>query len=138
MLQGLPRTREEIRQQLEGGYGVGRPVVTPRFDEAGPFSEGVAVVRVDHQTIFVDGAGNPAFSETFRAARPFSDGLAAVRIEYHWVYIRRSNAEVVIDREFKGAEAFEGGLARVYFGGEDNPRIGYIDRTGAYVWYPTR
>jgi hypothetical protein len=37
------------------------------------------------------------------------------------------------------ADAFEGDLARVIVGEEfDSYQYGYIDRTGEYVWQPTR
>ena len=117
----------------------GRPAIPPRYDHAAPFAEGAAVVEQDHDVFFIDPDGQRLFGGAlFHEAHSFSEGLAAVRPERDWVYIRRRDGAVAIEREFTAIEPFDGGLARVFLGHGEHQRLGYIDRDGAYVWYPTR
>jgi hypothetical protein len=55
----------------------------------------------------------------------------------NWLYIDLETGRLALDREFIGAEEFESGIARVAVGDRNDPRIGYIDHTGQYIWYPT-
>ena len=87
--------------------------------------------------MYIDKQGNRAYPHEFEAAFPFSQGLAAVRVERHWVYMNRASGEQAFTGEYDRAEAFADGIARVYLGRGENPRVGYIDRNGEYVWFPT-
>ena len=88
--------------------------------------------------LFINTNGQRAFEGEFQNARSFSEGLAAVRLENRWTFIRQSDGVVAFEKDFVSVENFEGGLARVYPDYGDDPRIGYIDRNGDYVWYPTK
>ena len=78
----------------------------------------------------------------FAAAEPFSEGLAAVAVytgtsqgrdaPAKWGYIDHRGA-IVIKPQYDEAHPFRGGLAQV---GIDF-KLGYIDRSGRYVWPPT-
>ena len=62
----------------------GTVVINPQFDEAGSFSEGLAVVRIGDYEMgkygFIDKTGSVVINPQFDEAGSFSDGLAAVRI----------------------------------------------------------
>ena len=98
---------------VDGKWGyidhTGTIVVTPQFDLAWHFSEGLAFVRIGGRDNgkwgCIDKTGkyiiNPQFDDTWS----FSEGLAAVKI---------------------GGRFFE-----------EEGKGGYIDKTGKYVWEPT-
>jgi hypothetical protein len=71
-------------------------------------------------------------------AWPFSEGLAVVVDEhFRWGYIDRAG-QVVIEPLFDEAGPFRGELARVEIKVRDGRMAGYIDRTGRYVWEPSK
>lgn len=116
----------------------GTVVIPPRFASAGAFGQGLAAVGLDDHTVaFVDQAGAVVIPGPFEEALPFADDLAAVRIRRRWTYIRRSDGVVAFSRLYDRAEPFTGGIARVYFGRDDDLRVGYIAADGTYRWYPT-
>jgi len=46
--------------------------------------------------------------------------------------------KLVIQPQFDGAAPFSDGLAKVGMGKYPDTKIGYIDKTGKYVWEPTK
>ena len=58
----------------------GKVVIKPRFDQAYPFTEGVAAVRIGNKAGFIDPSGQPVAPFRFNTASPFSDGLAEVSV----------------------------------------------------------
>jgi len=99
----------------------GRIVVKPRFADAQPFSEGLAAV-----------------AETRTVDTPHDDGTETVRTFRKWGYIDRTG-RTVIDMQFDTAGPFQNGVARVEIGDDWHDRsIGYIDKTGRYVWQPRK
>jgi hypothetical protein len=66
----------------------------------------------------------------------FSDGLAAVKLNGKWGYIDK-DGKTVISPQFDQAVPFQNGLAQVVVRSSP-PKFGYIDRTGKYIWEPTR
>ncbi len=109
----------------------GKVVVTPQFDAAERFHEGLAAVRLKHRLAFIDSSGAIAISTDFDVTGfnlspfRFSEGLAPVPVAKKWGYIDK-HGTLVIPAVFSDANAFSEGLARVESGG----KIGYIDRTG--------
>jgi WG containing repeat len=67
-----------------GKYGYidrsGKMVIPPQFKEAGSFSEGLAIIRLnDKEWGYIDTSGKLVINgEEFGLAREFSEGLAAV------------------------------------------------------------
>jgi hypothetical protein len=86
---------------------------------------------------FIDNAGLLVIPTQFRDVRQFSEGLAPVSLNHSWTFIDRSRGRVVVEKEFSRVEPFSGGLARVHLQAGQTSRLGYIDRSGNYVWYPT-
>ena len=129
----------------------GKWVIEPKFKEANPFSDGLALVCSKSNGLFgfIDRSGawviEPTFEDpinnTVRGreelqddyARDFSDGLALVRSKSNGLYgfIDRSGAWV-IEPQYDYARDFSEGLASV----EVNGKYGYIDKTGVFVINP--
>ena len=132
----------------------GQYKINPQFDTATPFSdEGIAGVRVGDRWGGIDTSGklviNPQFNgnslDGFDArlitdvlARDigrvtFSEGLAPVKIGDKSGYIDRSG-HFVINPQFDLALPFIDGLALVTKGRGPDAELGWIDKTGKYVW----
>ncbi len=92
---------------------------------------------------YIDRTGRIAIEPQFDSAERSSDGLALVRVGGNHAYI--DNAGRVVGKldyeEFNLAFRFSEGMAVV---GKRAPGdfiqdiLGYIDKTGAYVWEPTQ
>ena len=123
-------------------------VIAPQFEEAFPFSEGIAFVREkaggfvsisDHELGYVKGKGylidkmgkrlnNILFDEVEK----FSEGMACVKINGKWGYIDTKD-DLVINTQFDHASDFSIGLALVAIG---ENIWGYIDINGKFVINP--
>ncbi|RMH61418.1 MAG: WG repeat-containing protein [Bacteroidetes bacterium] len=119
-------------------------VINPRYIEAGNFREGLAPVRENTNTWgFADKNGRMVIEPQFDEARSFSEGLAAVQLYGLWGFVDK-NGRMVVEPQFQEVGDFEKGLALIRVELPDPERddrtitrYGYIDREGAYVWYPT-
>ena len=127
----------------------GEFVIEPAYDEAAPFSEGlarVAVVVDDEEKLgFIDRGGRfvipPRFNTDFdfrRNSTNFSEGLASlseglrptVVEEAKFVYVDK-RGEIVLRTDYFYAGAFREGRAAVYDAERD--KWGFIDGSGAAV-----
>jgi hypothetical protein len=76
-----------------GKYGfidkTGRLVVTPRFDGAEPFSQGLAAVRVDKKYGYIDKTGKWVVQPVFDSASSFHEGAALVEKDGKYGFISR-------------------------------------------------
>lgn len=98
----------------------GKVVIEARFDDATPFSEGLAAVRVgapgNAKWGYVDVAGNLVIEPQFAGASFFSEGLAAVTTDDFFDgkqgYIDR-HGTIVIEPRFEKAWPFDDGVAFV-------------------------
>jgi len=126
---------------VEGGQGSegyidrqGKLVISHRFYDGNPFSEGVAAVRSEAGGSYylVDKRGTSVTDPRFRDVGLFSEGLAAVMVGFRFGYIDKAG-NTVIKPQFAEAERFSGGMARVH---TEDAKLGYIDRTGRFVWGP--
>lgn len=145
-----------VRAGGKWGYldAAGHGVIAPRFEWAGEFSEGLAPVGDDSGRCgYVDRTGAFAIPPRFGACHPFSGGLARVDLAKdegeapQVAFVDRTGTPKIVGRDlrppFDTAEDFVNGLAAVGQGGEpflagNGVNLGYVDRTGAYVWTPTR
>jgi WG containing repeat len=78
-------------------------------------------------------SGKTVIPPQFDLAYGFSEGLAAVQIDKKWGYIEITGKMVIPLQEFWSVKPFHNGLAEVQ---TKNGSIGYIDRSGKYVWGP--
>lgn len=150
-----------IPARFQGDYSA--PTQSAPGRSAMDFSEGLAMFCDELQTPkggilqrcgYLDKTGKEVIPAQWHMAWPFSEGLAAVEGEnLLWGYIDKKGT-LVIPYQFDGAGEFRGGLAEVAApltqeetaerfrrgggsGGLQNKR-GYIDKTGRYIWQPSR
>ena len=137
----------EIRDESGEHWGfidkTGALVIPARFDGAGEFSEGLALVVVNGRHGFVDRNGTVVIEPRFRIARRFSEGRAAFMDESGcYGFIDREGHVVVAAQFYPLVEDYTNGLAlvdvapRESFGSD--PKYGYIDLDGTYVWPPSK
>lgn len=129
-LAALPSSTGDVYGYIDT---TGAWVVEPRFEEAGPLSEGRACVAIDGRYGYVDGSGALVIEPQFAEAGRFSYGRALVEVEGGFGYIDRTGA-LAIEPRFDFATGFCEGLAAVAVYGESGDYdSGYIDVNGDWV-----
>jgi hypothetical protein len=128
-----------IHQNGRSGYvdGHGNIKIPPQYEQAAPFSDGLAVVAIGGRAGYIDTSGKVVISPQFDSGAPFSEGLAAVRLGNGWGFINKDGKMVIPARYQDPGRApmqFSGGLAPVATG--PGARVGYIDRSGRMVIPP--
>jgi len=88
----------------------GKIVITPQFDEAVGFHEGLAAVGVGGKYGFIDRTGRIVINPVFDSTMPFDGGLAQVTVN----------------------EASGDDSAKAKY------KFGFIDKTGKYIWQPSQ
>ena len=121
----------------------GAMVIPARFDGAGEFSEGLAVVIVNGKYGYIDKTGTLVIELRFPVSRSFSEGRAAFMDESgHYGFIDRQGRVVVPAQFYPLVKDYENGLAFVDVAPRDSigsdPKYGYIDFDGNYVWPPSK
>lgn len=120
----------------------GKFVIEPQFYGTGIFSDGLAAVSIGDFSVnkwgYINKSGKYVINLQFDFADDFKEGLAYVRLDNKKGYIDQSGKFVIDPQIFEHAEDFSKGLARVWIDGYYSGRWGYIDRTGKYVWKPTK
>jgi hypothetical protein len=101
---------------------------------------------------YADVSGRIVIQPQFAWAQHFSEGLAVIKMNDRFGYADKTGT-VVIKAQFDHADDFIGGIARVQFGGFVcrypcaggftasvvwDSEMGYIDRTGKFIWKPTK
>ena len=119
-------------------------VIPMQFEMAQGFSDGLAAVRVDSKWGYIDKTGKFVIEPQFRGAGPFSEGLAPVGNVDFMSVSRSDEAEpttgfidkqgkTVVSIPFDVAFPFVKGIWQVRVG----IQMGYLDKTGKYIWQPT-
>ncbi len=121
----------------------GRTVIKPTFTRALNFKEGLALVQ-QHGKVwsYITHIGSikiqPYPSEANDAPiAPFSERFARILIGNKWGYIDRKG-RIIIKAQFDSASDFSGGLAQVTMRVGKDHLEGYINKTGKYVWAPSK
>ncbi len=139
-----------VRLKNDWGYinKKGEIVIEPQFKWAEPFSEGLAFVKVwGDKYGCIDKTGKMVIQPQFAFAEKFCEGLAAVVMdddptdwECEGMGFIDKNGQFVIDLLPNELQDFRNGLARVEIwpDEQEEPTYGYIDKTGAWVWKPTK
>ena len=70
----------------------GRVVISPKYESASPFSEGLASVRLGGKDGYIDETGRMVIAPQFDQANSFSEGVARVAINGKFGFIRRQVA----------------------------------------------
>jgi predicted DNA-binding WGR domain protein len=137
---------------INGKYGcintAGQFVIPTKFDKViGSFSEGLAPL-LDHYSKadywgYIDKAGQIVIKPQYDEAHQFSEGLAAVKRNGKFSYIDRAGKGLVVSPQFYPlVDDFRHGLAKVNVADRNsasyyNPKFGYINNTGKFIWPPT-
>lgn len=101
------------------------------WDDARPFSEGLAAVKGETGWRYIDDSGEVAIEGAYRQALSFSQGLAAVREGDRWGYIDRSG-QFAIPALYLDANSFKPeGFAQVRL---VSGAWTWIDREGELLW----
>lgn len=129
----------------------GKIVIEPTFEQAYPFTDGLAAVQKQGAWGFIDTKGQVVIEPQFVMVGLFSDGLASFQNKRYtdpWGYMDKSG-KVVIKPQFDYAEGFRKGIARVGFETTQSKLLGliadvggqfkyrFIDRNGKYVPEPS-
>lgn len=133
--------------ESEDAYGYidrnGKMVIPPDFDEAGPFSQGLAAVKVGDKFGYVDKTGKMKIAPQFEKAEPFKEGLAAVTeasAEYKLYGFIDKEGNFVIEPSFEDAHQFAEGVAAVKFPRKEgisfDAQWGFVDKAGKPVIQP--
>lgn len=116
----------------------GKEAVPARYEEAGEFTDGKAVVKVkDREYALIDTNGEPLATYPYSFVGSPGDGLLAFQQEASGKYGYIDEAgKVVIAPRFTGALPFEGGRAVVNMAEDFGNRYGLIDKKGAFLIKP--
>jgi len=99
----------------------------------GDFNDGLSRWLFGKKYGFIDRGGKTVIPPQFDLTYGFSEGLAAVQIGKNWGYIETTGTMVFAPQEFGSVKPFHNGLAQVQ---TKDGAVGYIDRSGKYVWGP--
>lgn len=109
----------------------------PPGTTAGMFQEGVAAAKIGSVAGFIDKTGKMVLKTPYDVTVSFSEGLAPVRVGDQktgkWGCIDKSG-KLVIPAQFPDKPVFKNGLAKL----KTPEGIGYIDKTGKWVWKPSK
>lgn len=112
---------------------LGQWSITPRFDEAKDFSEGLAGVNVNGFWGYIDHSGQFVIRPQYSDVYNFSEGLAGVfNSEKLFQYIDMNGAVVIKNDSMNDGSGFSNGLARVW----SNWKAGFINKKGEFVIQP--
>jgi hypothetical protein len=113
----------------------GKTVIEFRYLNALNFSEGLAGVETRGGWGFIDKTGKMIVGGGWAEVRSFSEGFAAIRRGRYWYFIDKGGKTIPQTAPgFDGPSYFSGGLASVVV----HEKVGYIDKTGNYVWNPSK
>lgn len=124
----IPKKMTEglVRTVKNGKYGFvdanGKMVIPAEYDYAKDFNNGVAIVKKDKETFYINKANTfiiPATTSDYSAVYGFSEGFAvANNAQYKYGFIDKKG-NVVIPFTYDDASEFKNGLARVEQNGKD-------------------
>jgi hypothetical protein len=132
--EGLAAVETTVSKVMKWGFidTTGRVAIPPQFDSALHFKEGFAPVKVNEHYGFIDKTGKIVIEPKYTSVGWVSNGLAAVRVEKKWGYIY-TNGNIAIKPMFdRVGFCFCDTISSVWIG----KKLGYIDRTGKYIWQP--
>ena len=116
----------------------GKEAISLKFDDAAPFSNGLAPVSDGEKWGFINTKGEFIIDTKFDQAGKFNEGLAPVKDSETglWGYIDKSG-KYTIQPQFKFANSFENNKANVMVDIESNGMKlmteKQIDKSGAFV-----
>ena len=128
-----------VKKNNKWGYmdSSGNIVISPQFDEAWRFSEGLAVIALgedwnNRKYGFIDKFGNVVIEPMYQDADYFNEGLARIKLDNKFGFIDNSG-KVIIEPLYDGAGFFSDGLAMIRIGDLYTGKKGYINKNGKIV-----
>ena len=109
----------------------GKVVIRPQFEEAAPFHENLAAVRIKGKWGFIETRGRTVVPPQFEAVEPFVEGVAKVKNAGKWGFVD-SKGRLITPPQFDWAMSVREGLALV----EQNGKHGFVGRDGQLVVAP--
>lgn len=142
--ENLAAARDTITFQYGFINTTGKMVIPAKYSEVTKFSEGLALVNDGDKWLIIDKNGktiakcDDMLSDyEYITIHEFHDGMALFIADGKYGYINKQG-KVSIRPSFDYAEDFKNGIAltNVMTENENSTtyRIGYIDKTGSYVW----
>lgn len=127
-------------------------IIKPQYDDATIMKNGMAAVGINDKWGIINKNGEWIIKPVYTWARSFREGLAAVYVGGKWDYeyplggkwgFINMNGDMVIPAIFDEVEAFKNGVCRVEIGDVAGDvdfiySTGYIDKSGKYIWKPSR
>lgn len=110
--------RHDFDAKYNGKYGFidekGEFVVTPQYEEADNFYQGLAAVKTNGKWGFIDKNGEMVIQPEFEKARGFwsDQGLAQVQLDGKWGYVDKSG-NLAIEPQYDEVYNRSGGLADI-------------------------
>ncbi|MDR0228224.1 MAG: WG repeat-containing protein [Flavobacteriaceae bacterium] len=108
----------------------GSIVITPIFDAANSFNDGLAAVSNGNKWGFIDHSGSWVIQPVYDKAKDFNYGVALVLSDKEWHYI---NKEGIFIEKIDKAYGFKAGVA--FYKIED--KVGLLDNQGEVIITPT-
>jgi hypothetical protein len=108
-------------------------VIKSQFDSEGPFSEGLASVRVDNKWGYINSSGKIVINPQFDVASAFSGGFAAVDVAGNQGTIDKSGKYVLNPGQYK-IQLMEGEPLRV----ASSDGLGLMTGDGKWVMEPSK
>lgn len=124
--------------KIDGGWGYtdlkGNTIISPYFQQARDFTEGLGQIRISGEWGYIDNTGKIAILPIYKETRAFSEGLAPVCIDGKWGFID-SKGDKKIDFKYADAHRINEGVAAV--SETCQPKTyGYISTDGTYAIKP--
>jgi len=117
----------------------GTMLIEPQFGYAFSFSEGLAPVMIGEKYGYIDKHGEQVIPPLFEWAGEHSEGWAVVEAEVKGetevFFVSKNPLRRLIEakgEKWDRAWAFKDGLAKIQVG----DKIGYINKTGQFIWEP--
>jgi len=121
--------------KVDGEYGYidekGKQIISPKFDRADRFKDGLALVRVSNKYGFIDKTGQYVISpqiDDLHDDFEFVEELCVAKVNGKWGYYNKAG-RCVIKPQFENAWNFSEGLASVRLNG----KWGAINTTGRFI-----
>ncbi|MBO7055054.1 MAG: WG repeat-containing protein [Bacteroidales bacterium] len=112
----------------------GEYVINPQFDDAYPFTDGVALIEMDGKVGYINEDGSYLLSAQYKNGTPFRDGFAVVVLEgsVPTCIDKKGNVIFTLD-DAKQLSLFREGMAIYY---NNDKKCGYVDNTGKIIVTP--